>query len=51
MTPNTEIIKDMVKLGYKGYIEVNGQMQTSNSSIYAAGDVVGTCLLYTSRCV
>lgn len=42
MIPNTEIIKDMVNIGSRGYIEVNGQMQTSNPSIYAAGDVVGT---------
>ncbi|MDD3753501.1 MAG: NAD(P)/FAD-dependent oxidoreductase [Methanobacterium sp.] len=42
MTPNTEIIKGMVKMGSKGHIEVNKQMQTSNPSIYAAGDVVNT---------
>lgn len=42
MIPNTEIVNGMVKIGSRGYIGVNGQMQTSNPSIYAAGDVVGT---------
>lgn len=42
MTPNSEIAKNLVELGSKGQIIVNKQMQTSNPSIYAAGDVVGT---------
>ncbi len=42
MIPNTEIIKDMVNTVSGGHIKVNSQMQTSNLSIYAAGDVVGT---------
>ena len=42
MTPNSEIASDMVELGSKGEIMVNEQMKTSNPSIYAAGDVVGT---------
>ncbi len=42
MIPNTERVKEIVKVGSKGYIEVNEQMQTNNPSIYAAGDVVGT---------
>ena len=42
MTPNSEIAKNLVEIGSKGQIVVNKQMKTSNSSIYAAGDVVGT---------
>ncbi|NYB51110.1 MAG: NAD(P)/FAD-dependent oxidoreductase [Methanobacteriaceae archaeon] len=42
MTPNSEIAKNLVEIGSKGQIIVNKQMQTSNPSIYAAGDVVGT---------
>jgi dihydrolipoamide dehydrogenase len=42
MTPNSEIAHQLVKIGSKGEIVVNGQMKTSNPSIYAAGDVVGT---------
>lgn len=42
MTPNSEIAHQLVNIGPKGEILVNGQMKTSNPSIYAAGDVVGT---------
>lgn len=42
MTPNSEIGSGLVELGSKGEIMVNEQMKTSNPSIYAAGDVVGT---------
>jgi dihydrolipoamide dehydrogenase len=42
MTPNSEIAKNLVEIGSRGQIIVNEQMKTSNSSIYAAGDVVGT---------
>jgi len=42
MTPNSEIAHQLVKIGPKGEIVVNEQMKTSNPSIYAAGDVVGT---------
>ena len=42
MTPNSEITRELVELGHKGEIVVNEQMKTSNPSIYAAGDVVGT---------
>lgn len=42
MIPNTEIVNNMVEIGSKGHIVVNAQMQTSNPSIFAAGDVVGT---------
>lgn len=42
MTPNSEIAHQLVKIGPKGEIVVNEQMRTSNPSIYAAGDVVGT---------
>ncbi|MDY9923602.1 NAD(P)/FAD-dependent oxidoreductase [Methanobacterium sp.] len=42
MTPNSEIASGMIELEPKGEIMVNEQMKTSNPSIYAAGDVVGT---------
>ena len=42
MIPNSEVVKNMVEIGSKGQIVVNEQMKTSNPSIYAAGDVVGT---------
>jgi dihydrolipoamide dehydrogenase len=42
MTPNSEIAEGMVEIGSKKEIMVNEQMKTSNPSIYAAGDVVGT---------
>jgi dihydrolipoamide dehydrogenase len=42
MTPNSEIVRGLVDLGPKNVIMVNEQMKTSNPSIYAAGDVVGT---------
>lgn len=42
MTPNSEIVRGLVELGPKNVIMVNEQMKTSNPSIYAAGDVVGT---------
>lgn len=42
MVPNSEIVQGLVELGSKKEIIVNKQMKTSNPSIYAAGDVVGT---------
>lgn len=42
MTPNSEIVEGMVEIGPKKEIIVNKQMKTSDPSIYAAGDVVGT---------
>lgn len=42
MIPNSEIADGMVKIGSKKEIVVNEQMKTTNPSIYAAGDVVGT---------
>nr|WP_319373319.1 NAD(P)/FAD-dependent oxidoreductase [uncultured Methanobacterium sp.] len=42
MAPNSEIVRGLVDLGPKNVIMVNEQMKTSNPSIYAAGDVVGT---------
>jgi dihydrolipoamide dehydrogenase len=42
MTPNSEIASELVEIGSKGEIIVNEQMKTSDPSIYAAGDVVGT---------
>jgi dihydrolipoamide dehydrogenase len=42
MTPNSEIASELVEIGSKNEIMVNEQMNTSDPSIYAAGDVVGT---------
>lgn len=44
VTPNSEIVKDVVKLDEKGNIIVDQYMQTSNEDIYAAGDVIGGIL-------
>jgi dihydrolipoamide dehydrogenase len=41
LTPNSEIARNMVKIGDHQEILVNSQMQTSNPYIYAAGDVIG----------
>ena len=41
MTPNSEIVSNMVNLGDKNHIIVNKRMQTSHEDIYAAGDVTG----------
>jgi dihydrolipoamide dehydrogenase len=46
--PNSEISgldKTQVKVGAKGFIEVNKQVQTADPSIYAIGDVVGEPML------
>jgi dihydrolipoamide dehydrogenase len=46
--PNSEIPgleKTGVKVGPKGFIQVNKQLQTDDSSIYAIGDVVGEPML------
>jgi len=46
--PNSEISgldKTQVKLGPKGFIEVNKQLQTADPAIYAIGDVVGEPML------
>jgi dihydrolipoamide dehydrogenase len=46
--PNSEISgleKTGVKVGPKGFIQVNKQLQTDDSSIYAIGDVVGEPML------
>src|SRR5579862_1537050 len=46
--PNSEIPgleKTQVKVGPKGFIEVNKQLQTGDPSIYAIGDVVGEPML------
>jgi dihydrolipoamide dehydrogenase len=46
--PNSEIPgldKTRVKVGPKGFIQVNKQLQTDDSSVYAIGDVVGEPML------
>src|SRR5712672_1871137 len=46
--PNSEIPgldKTQVKVGPKGFIEVNKQLQTDDPAIYAIGDVVGEPML------
>src|SRR6202030_2702819 len=46
--PNSEIPgleKTQVQVGPKGFIQVNPQLQTSDPSIYAIGDVVGEPML------
>jgi dihydrolipoamide dehydrogenase len=46
--PNSEITgldKTQVKVGAKGFIEVNKQLQTADPAIYAIGDVVGEPML------
>jgi len=46
--PNSEIPgldKTQVKVGAKGFIEVNHQLQTADPAIYAIGDVVGEPML------
>ena len=46
--PNSEISgldKTQVKLGPRGFIQVNKQLQTDDSAIYAIGDVVGEPML------
>ncbi len=41
MTPNSELVRDLVKKGKRGNIIVNDKMETSCKNIYAAGDVIG----------
>jgi dihydrolipoamide dehydrogenase len=46
--PNSEIAgleRTQVKVGPRGFIEVNKQLQTNDSAIYAIGDVVGEPML------
>jgi len=46
--PNSEIAgieNTLVKVGPRGFIEVNKQLQTADPSIYAIGDVVGEPML------
>ena len=37
--PNTDFLKDVVKLDHKGYLEVTDNTKTSQIGIFAAGDV------------
>jgi thioredoxin reductase (NADPH) len=39
LEPNTGMLKDIVGLNERGFVIVNGKMETSASGIYAAGDV------------
>ena len=46
--PNSEIPgldKTKVKVNQKGFIEINGQRQTADPTIYAIGDVAGEPML------
>jgi len=46
--PNSEILgleKTQVKVSPKGFVQVNKQLQTDDSSIYAIGDLVGEPML------
>ncbi len=38
--PNSDIVKDIVKLDAKGFIKVDENMKTSAEGIYAAGDII-----------
>ena len=38
-TPNSSLLKDLVKTDEKGYIITDENMQTSHKGIFAAGDV------------
>lgn len=44
---NMGLEKAWVKVDEKGFIKVNEYLQTSNSKIYAAGDVIGNYMLVT----
>lgn len=44
VTPNSDIVKDIVDVDDEGHIIVDSHMQTSNPDIYAAGDVIGGLL-------
>lgn len=44
MVPQTDIIKDIVKLDPKGYIPVNDKKETNVAGIYAVGDCTQTFL-------
>ncbi len=41
-TPNTEILKDFVKLTQQGYVNTTDIIKTSQEGVYAAGDVTDT---------
>lgn len=41
--PNSELVKDIVKLNPWGLIAVDSKMRTSQEGIYAAGDVSNAC--------
>ena len=39
LTPNSDMVKDAVKLDERGQIEVDGENRTNVPGIFAAGDV------------
>ncbi len=41
MTPNSELLNDIVDIGETGEVIVNQRMETSAKDIYAAGDLIG----------
>jgi dihydrolipoamide dehydrogenase len=41
MTPNSELLNDIVDIGDNGEVLVNQRMETSAKDIYAAGDLIG----------
>ena len=49
-SPNTEFLKDSgIKLGVKGAIKVNAQLQTSAENVWAAGDCTETLNLVSHK--
>ena len=39
LTPNTEIVRDLIALDERGFVVTDGMLQTSVPGIFAAGDV------------
>ena len=51
MIPNTQFVKDLIKLDEQGYIKTNLNMETSVPGIFAAGDVRDKTLRQVSTAV